>query len=94
MILMPFVENAFKHSRIIKDKKGYVELKLKQKGDKFSFAVKNSIPSNKLEGNSSNSGIGIENLESRLKLIYNDQFNLTIEDNGKEFYVKLKICIE
>jgi sensor histidine kinase YesM len=94
MILMPFVENAFKHSRIIKDKKGFVEMKLKQKGDNFSFAVKNSIPPNKTEGNSSNSGIGIENLKSRLKLIYDDRFSLTTEDNGNTYYVNLKIGIE
>lgn len=91
MILMPFVENAFKHSGIIKEKKGFVALKLRQKDSCFFFSVRNSIPSIKREGNSSNSGIGIENLESRLKLIYKNRFSLTTDDSGNEYFVKLKI---
>lgn len=93
MIMIPFVENAFKHSGIIKDKKGFVELKIKQKDNELSFSVRNSIMEAKTETGKLNSGIGIENLENRLKLLYKNKFRLKVEEKRNEYFTRLNISL-
>lgn len=93
MIMIPFVENAFKHSGIIKDKKGFVEMKIKQEDHKLSFSVRNSIVEGRPESNRLNSGIGIENLENRLRLLYKNKFSLNVVEKRNEYYTILNISL-
>ncbi|MEE4116317.1 MAG: sensor histidine kinase [Marinilabiliaceae bacterium] len=62
MLLIPFIENAFKHGAIID---GYlrIEIRLKMKGDRLDFSIRNSVSET---GNNSDGGLGLENLGKRL----------------------------
>ena len=62
MLLIPFIENAFKHGAIID---GYlrIEIRLKMKGDRLDFSIRNSVSE---IANNSDGGLGLENLGKRL----------------------------
>ena len=86
MLLMPFVENSFKHGRLI-DGKLKIKLKLSTNGNNIHFQITNS--KNELETDSD--GIGLENIKSRLKLLYNKSYELQIENLESSFKVNLKL---
>ncbi|WP_020529862.1 sensor histidine kinase [Flexithrix dorotheae] len=88
MILMPFVENAFKHG-IIPGESCKVEIKIEQTGDELRFLVKNDIYITSGLDIEKNSGIGLANTRRRLELLYPGTHELTIEENQKNFRVVL-----
>ncbi|MBT8316933.1 MAG: histidine kinase [Lutibacter sp.] len=86
MILIPFVENAFKHGAIVKGKLR-VTMLLKTKGDKLFFEIMNtSIKDTNFE-----KGIGLENIKKRLEMLYPNAHNIEIEQRENSFTVKLTI---
>lgn len=93
MILIVFVENSFKHSRIAQEKDGYIIIDLKIENHLLFFEVKNSLPT-KQSIHKESQGIGIENVRKRLELMYPDRHELTIHRSEKEFYVKLNILLD
>jgi LytS/YehU family sensor histidine kinase len=92
MLLIPFIENGFKHSRIEKYKDGYVNIKLSIIKDKIHFNIKNSLPEIPVKSSSNiDKGIGIENVKNRLELLYPEKYSLEIKTSGKEFQVTLEL---
>ena len=90
MLLIPFVENAFKHC----DKKvtppGIV-IKLDASGDKIYFEVKNKVSMDKPSTSEVQGGIGLKNVKRRLNLIYPSTHELMIENNETDYIIKLTI---
>jgi LytS/YehU family sensor histidine kinase len=71
ILLIPFLENAFKHASNKLDEKIWVTIDLIIKEDNLSFTVENSVfPEGKTRMPHSYSGIGLENLKRRLSLLY------------------------
>jgi LytS/YehU family sensor histidine kinase len=92
LLLIPFIENAFKHISHFADKKNFVEIKMCRKDNRFSFIVSNS----KETGQSINeprSGIGLANVKRRLELMYPGHHSLTILDEDAVFKVNLELQI-
>jgi two-component system, LytTR family, sensor kinase len=88
MLLMPIVENAFKHG---KSSKGYaIQIKLWVEHDKMHFQVENSV--NNLNG-SKPPGIGLSNLKRRLELLYPKEHELNIQRDNNTFLVHLKLTL-
>jgi sensor histidine kinase YesM len=89
MILIPFVENAFKHG-ISFGKSSIIHILLEVTDIAISFKVKNKIhrESNMKDRNS---GIGLENVKRRLQLIYPDHHILSIDENEEYYWIDLKI---
>ncbi len=88
LLLLPFVENAFKHGISFVDPSP-INISLNLKGDTLFLTVKNKIypKKEKLEAG----GFGLENVKQRLELIYPDNHTLEIkEENG--FY-EVDLCI-
>ncbi len=88
MLLIPFVENAFKHGHI-RDGFLQVEIEVKVIDNQLDFFIRNTVlPEEKEE---ENTGIGLENIRKRLELHYqkNHQLDQEIRDNWYE--VKLSI---
>ncbi len=86
MLLIPFVENSFKHGTIVDGKLG-VAIEIKFEGDTLYFKISNSsINNDEKEG-----GIGLENIKKRLKMLYPDAHSIEIVQEEKEFSVVLKI---
>lgn len=90
-LLIPFVENAFKHGLNIQTQ-SFIHIKLELSANQLHFEVKNSKHHlKKTEFEKKYSGIGLENVKKRLNLIYPNQYNLDIKDDEHIFYVQLKI---
>lgn len=89
MLLVPFIENAFKHGiGMVKDP--YIKIKLSIKDHLLEFALNNNYD----PGNSSkdrNSGIGLANVKNRLELLYPGRYKLMIKDEAGVFSVLLNL---
>ncbi|MDN5205531.1 histidine kinase [Fulvivirgaceae bacterium BMA10] len=92
MLLLPFVENAFKHSKATKNSPVQIDIATHQIEDQFVFSVKNSISGDQ-SSKAEEGGIGIENVKKRLLLLYPDKHGLTISREENSFQVELKIAI-
>lgn len=91
MLLIPFIENAFKHGISLLEK-SWITIKLECVGPLISFEVRNSIHTDsESEREKGESGIGLENVTERLKLLYPDKHELDISEDKTEFSVKLII---
>ncbi|NEU07396.1 sensor histidine kinase [Flavihumibacter sp. R14] len=94
MLLIPFVENAFKHGISLREP-SHIKITLQTVGNKLDFDVHNSIhlkPDSDPEKNKS--GIGLANVRQRLRLLYPGKHELIIRETGKEFFVHLTIELE
>jgi len=90
LLLVPFVENAFKHVSRPPHEKGYVTLILKQQDDELIFTIENSNSVQQPRKNNSH-GLGLENVKKRLELLYPHQHQLNIEKTTHLFSVALTI---
>lgn len=91
MLLIPFVENAFKHGTGMIDAP-IIDIKLEVNcGKKIIFQVKNKINQALNEKKDPDSGIGLRNVSRRLELLYGDRHRLDIDTGGGYFSVKLTI---
>jgi len=90
LLLIPFVENAFKHGISIKEN-SEITIELITNDDSINFNVTNTI--NKLRKNrdEENSGFGLKNVQKRLNLIYPNKYKLNIKEDNYIYSVSLKI---
>lgn len=93
LLFIPFVENAFKHSRIEDLHKGFIRINLKTDRDKITLRVVNSVSASDFTKDKIG-GVGLENIQKRLKLLYpDDQHELTITQTDEQFEVVLLIFL-
>lgn len=87
MLLIPFVENAFKHGSLVD---GFLRIKIdvKVNGGQLSFLIANSFIE---QNDEKNGGIGLENINKRLELNYPNNFSLTNKINGGWYNAELII---
>ncbi|MFC1225011.1 sensor histidine kinase [Pedobacter sp. BG31] len=81
LILIPFVENAFKHG-VVNDAAQPVRIRLKVQQKRLSFEVSNKISHAQKD---LSSGVGMVNIHRRLDLIYPDKHELLISNNGNTY---------
>jgi LytS/YehU family sensor histidine kinase len=90
MLLLPFVENAFKHGNIEDIENGNIGIELSSTNHKnIDFKCYNTFSTNKKIDKIG--GIGIVNVKRRLELLYPNNYMLTIENNEHQYKVHLKI---
>lgn len=88
MLLLPLVENAFKHGTDSTVGSSYIDAELSCNENVLTFVCKNSfkeLPAKDV------GGIGIQNIRKRLQLLYPQRYRLEIEKNNKEFSVILEL---
>ena len=92
MLLLPLVENAFKHGVHATDK-SEIHISLSQNGSDLTFEVENTYFEKSSTTNEG--GIGLTNTKRRLHLIYPNKHSLKTEigENGM-YNVKLQITLE
>ena len=91
MLLIPFVENAFKHGISLREQ-SWIRLRLHCEGQRIQYEVRNSIHSRKEDDpEKGKSGIGLKNVLHRLKLLYPDRHEFYMHQDEKEFFVQLTI---
>lgn len=91
MLLIPFVENAFKHG-ISLTEKSWIIIDLECNENNIFFEVRNSMHQrNENDPEQERSGIGFKNVLERLKLLYPGKFQISVNGDEKEFFVQLSI---
>lgn len=95
MLLIVFVENAFKHSRNNHDSLIYIELSLGLEGPWIYFSAMNSYSKvSSQQTINKHSGFGLDSVNKRLSLLYPDEHELQISDAGNAFSVNLKLQVK
>ena len=91
MLLIPFVENAFKHGISFREHSHIrISLEVKEKTVYFDvFNTRHARQENDPERDKS--GIGLSNVKQRLKLLYPNRHDLVVRETGKDFFVHLTI---
>ena len=90
MLLIPFVENAFKHGTGIFEEP-QIDIDLQAKNNKLQFSVRNKYVEDTLEIKDKTSGIGMSNVKRRLNLLYGGNHTLLITKNNGWFMVSLQL---
>ena len=90
MLLIPFVENAFKHGV------GYIEnptidIELMDSSKELTFRVANKKGATLNEKKDESSGIGLTNVKRRLELLYPSNHSLIVHDSAADFEICLTI---
>ena len=90
MLLIPFVENAFKHSNIESIQNTFIKIYINATQDTITFKVENTIANVHTEKDTVG-GIGLENVKKRLAIVYPEKHTLTVLEGIDVFQVQLKI---
>jgi LytS/YehU family sensor histidine kinase len=92
LLLVPFVENSFKHlSHFTSGKKNEILIGLSKQNGEINFQIRNTTEGRQVHEFSTDGGIGLNNVKRRLELLYPQQYQLNISENGGWFVVQLKI---
>ena len=92
MMLLPFIENSFKHGVGKQRNDAWIKIDLIIRSNTIEFQVKNSKAINLIDEKKKNSGgIGLSNVRKRLGLIYRNNYELDIISKDNEYSVLLKL---
>jgi two-component system, LytTR family, sensor kinase len=92
LLLVPFVENAFKHISHYPGKNNFVKLVLSRENGHFIFTAENSKEQGKT--NERHGGIGLVNVKRRLELLYSGKHSLNITDDKERYRVELTLKLD
>ncbi len=84
LLLLPFIENSFKHSNHHDKKKGWIKISIRTKGTTLILEVSNSTTDEIIQKDTVG-GVGMENVRKRLTLLYPKQHDLVLRMD-KTFY--------
>ena len=87
LMLISFIENAFKHG-ISYQHQSFVHIKVTLDGDMLHFTCSNSKAET---SNQEKGGVGLANVKQRLRLLYDNNFELRIQNNPDTYIVELTI---
>ncbi|WP_182835480.1 sensor histidine kinase [Flagellimonas lutimaris] len=96
LLMIPFVENAFKYSSSLRGKGHKIIIRVSLKQEQFNFYCSNPFGDFNTEGMDhqwQSSGIGISNAKRRLETLYPNRHNLIIQNNLDNFIVDLTITL-
>ncbi len=91
LILISFLENAFKHGVSSNFPKAWINVKLELQEQQCVYVVENSKLPAKLQ--QEKSGIGLQNVRRRLDLSYPDKYSLDIQDKPDQYRIELKLNV-
>ncbi len=92
MIFLPFIENAFKHG-VSAVENSTIDIRIKQNGSKIFVEVSNTLFTDKRTLLDESNGIGINNTQRRLDLLYPGKYSLSMNEDKerKTFDVQLEL---
>ena len=93
MLLIPFVENAFKYHDKNVDSPGIV-VDLEITGTGLTLEVINNYKKDKVEADDTSNSIGLSNVKRRLELLYKEKHRLQITDNREESRYRVKLTLQ
>ncbi len=92
MVLIPFVENAFKHG-VSFQKPSWVKIKLTCNAEEVHLNVQNSVHKHAEDPEKGKSGIGLENVRKRLGILYPEKHLFQIYETEDSFEANIKITL-
>lgn len=90
LLLIPFIENAFKHLSNFNDRTNIVKVNVKKEDGEIICTVYNTSNNSP---NKNSEGIGLKNVKRRLELLYPYKHQLQIDQKDDSFEVKLSITL-
>ena len=92
LLLIPFVENAFKHlSHYNNGKKDFILITIEEENNRLNFKIENTIDEFQTNYINDQQGIGLINVMRRLELLYPDKHELHIEKENN--WYKINLCL-
>lgn len=91
LILLPFIENCFKHSNIDESEQSEINISIWIENHYLNLSCGNTISK---KANYKEGGIGTKNVMKRLELLYGDNFSLEKEENENNYFIQLRIPVE
>ncbi|WP_158799994.1 sensor histidine kinase [Pedobacter sp. L105] len=93
MLLIVFIENAFKHSKNTMEDQIFVDIKLKVWGNSILFSIKNSYQKQEQKNNllDKSSGFGLVSVNKRLALLYPSEHLMNLQQKEIEYSVDLQL---
>jgi sensor histidine kinase YesM len=93
MLILPFIENSFKHSTRGFDEGAWITIELGVREEELVLKVENSLSDEAELQDSVQGGIGLQNVRRRLDLLYPDRYKLDINqgDDSYEVFLNLKL---
>jgi len=91
LILMSFVENAFKHGLKGKREGATIDISLIEKDDQVVFKIYNTRT---IHDTNNNGGIGIQNIKRQLELQYTNKYDMEVIEQDDSYTVTLSIDIK
>ncbi|TPN82171.1 sensor histidine kinase [Aquimarina algicola] len=95
-LLMPFIENAFKHVSQYTDKSNIIEIKADLIENQFIFKISNTVDNHHEVSRDAvvYGGLGLKNVKRRLELLYPKYYDLKLNHNANQFSVELILNLE
>jgi two-component system LytT family sensor kinase len=90
-LLLPFVENAFKHGASENCWSSYIHINLKLEKSMLTFNIENSIEDNNMSAGNEN--IGLSNVKRQLEMMYKD-YDMQVKQTSTLFNVYLAINLK
>lgn len=93
LLLLPFVENSFKHGAGSTTGKAHIRIDIVLKDKELRFSVRNTMDS---QANPAieKGGIGLKNVQRQLELLYSDRYSLQAGHSGDQFTVELTLTLD
>lgn len=88
LLLLPFIENAFKHGVNTSSSGAWINVNIDIENDNLNFSVENSVGPKKKQ---TRGGLGIENVKRRLELLYPNKHELEFGESKKGYKINLSI---
>jgi sensor histidine kinase YesM len=92
LLLIPFVENAFKHISHYSHEKNFITVNLQRQKGMLTFTVENS-KDDQQRSTEPTGGIGLSNVKRRLELLYPGRHTLQILNNTHTFKIELNLHV-
>ena len=94
LILLPFVENAFKHGASNSPGNACVKIEIALANGNLLFRIENTINNQVEKDENYTQGIGLINVRKRLDLVYPEKYILKIDKASEKFSVNLTLELE
>jgi LytS/YehU family sensor histidine kinase len=89
LLLLPLAENCFKHG--IGKNTGTIRINISYDGNTLIFTTENQVSLREKTDTEENGGLGIQNVEKRLNLIYPDSHSLEYHEKDGMFHLEMKV---
>ena len=95
LLLIPFVENSFKHlSHFGNGKMNEINIDIQRQNGEFRFSVANTVDYSSKQNTEPVGGIGLRNVKRRLELLYPEKHNLKVTETDGWFKIDLRLKVE